>query len=254
MMFVENQPPGRSAPQHASDRRRARPAIGLRAVAIVAFATGAAIPSLGAGPSIRPPPETFGSSFRLAAGPVAEAPPSGPGRTAPTTPAGDADCPLLLRHTFNSLQTGKPQSLCQYKGKVVLVVNTATYCGYTHQYEGLEALYRKYRDRGLVVLGFPSNDYGAQEPGTNKEIAEFCRTTYGIEFPMFEKATGVRVAANPLYAELTARTGQAPKWNFHKYLLDRSGKRVTSFGSDVEPGQRDFESAVERLLAERSPS
>jgi glutathione peroxidase len=174
---------------------------------------------------------------------------------APASAAGDdADCPALLRHTFNSLQTGKPQSLCQYKGKVVLVVNTATYCGYTHQYEGLEALYRKYKDRGLVVLGFPSNDYGSQEPGSNKEIAEFCRTTYGIEFPMFEKVTGVRVAANPLYAELVARTGQAPKWNFHKYLVDRSGKRIESFDSDVEPGQREFVSAVERLLADRPAS
>jgi glutathione peroxidase len=166
----------------------------------------------------------------------------------------DADCPALLRHTFNSLQTGKPQSLCQYKGKVLLVVNTATYCGYTYQYEGLEALYRKYRDRGLVVLGFPSNDYGSQEPGTNKEIAEFCRTTYGIAFPMFEKLSGVRVAANPLYAELVAKTGKAPEWNFHKYLVDRSGTRIASFGSDVEPGQRDFVSAVERLLADKPPS
>jgi glutathione peroxidase len=173
---------------------------------------------------------------------------------APIAAAADADCPDVLRHTFNSLQTGQPQSLCQYKGKVVVVVNTATYCGYTYQYEGLEALYRKYKDRGLVVIGFPSNDYGSQEPGTNKEIAEFCRTTYGIEFPMFEKVTGVRVAANPLYAELVAKTGQAPKWNFHKYLIDRTGTRVESFGSDVEPGTRSFVSAVERMLAEKPPS
>ena len=165
--------------------------------------------------------------------------------------AADADCPPLLRHTFNSLQTGQPQSLCQYQGKVLLVVNTASFCGYTGQYEGLEALYRKYRDRGLVVLGFPSNDYGGHEPGTNKEIAEFCRTTYGIEFPMFEKASGIRVTANPLYTELIAKTGQAPKWNFHKYLVDRSGKRIESFGSGVEPGDRAFVAALERMLAAR---
>ena len=173
---------------------------------------------------------------------------------APSAAANDADCPAVLRHTFNSLQGGKPQSLCQYKGKVVLVVNTASFCGYTHQYEGLEALYRKYKDRGLVVLGFPSNDYGSQEPGSNKEIAEFCRTTYGIEFPMFEKTAGVRVAANPLYAELVARTGQPPKWNFHKYLIDRSGRKIESFGSDVEPGAKPFVSAVERMLADKPAS
>jgi glutathione peroxidase len=169
-------------------------------------------------------------------------------------PAADADCPPLLRHTFNSLQTGQPQSLCQYKGKVILVVNTASYCGYTGQYEGLEALYRKYKDRGLVVLGFPSNDYGSQEPGTNKEIAEFCRTTYGVEFPMFEKAADVKVVANPLYVELVAKTGQAPKWNFHKYLVDRSGKRIESYASSVEPGQRAFVGTLERMLAEKPGS
>ena len=166
--------------------------------------------------------------------------------------AADKECPALLRHSFNSLQTGQPQSLCQYQGKVLLVVNTASFCGYTGQYEGLEALHRKYRDRGLVVLGFPSNDYGGQEPGTNKEIAEFCRTTYGIEFPMFEKASGVRVTANPLYTELIAKTGQAPKWNFHKYLVDRDGKRIESFGSGVEPGDRAFVAALERMLAARA--
>ena len=166
--------------------------------------------------------------------------------------AADADCPPLLRHTFNSLQTGQPQSLCQYQGKVLLVVNTASFCGYTGQYEGLEALYRKYKDRGLVVLGFPSNDYGGQEPGTNKEIAEFCRTTYGVEFPMFEKASGIRVTANPLYTELIAKTGQAPKWNFHKYLVDRGGKRIESFGSGVEPGDRTFVAALERMLAAKA--
>ena len=100
-----------------------------------------------------------------------------------------ASCPPLLDHTYNSLQTGKSESLCQYRGKVVLIVNTASYCGYTHQFEGLEALYRKYRNRGLVVVGFPSNDFGGQEPGTNKEIAEFCRLTYGVEFPMYEKSS-----------------------------------------------------------------
>ena len=176
------------------------------------------------------------------------------GGATPSPGAPDAGCPPLLRHTLNSLQTGQPQSLCQYSGKVVLIVNTASFCGFTNQYEGLEALYRKYKDRGLVVLGFPSNDYGAQEPGSNKEIAEFCRTTYGVQFPMFEKAAGTRLAAHPLYAELVAKTGQAPRWNFHKYLVDRTGRHVESFGSTVEPGQRAFVATIERMLADKPPT
>jgi glutathione peroxidase len=165
--------------------------------------------------------------------------------------AAGAECPALLRHSFNGLQTGQPQSLCDFRGKVLVIVNTASYCGYTKQYEGLEALYRKYKDRGLVVIGFPSNDFGSQEPGTNKEIAEFCRTTYGVEFPMFEKTSVARLDAQPLYATLVKATGQAPQWNFHKYVVDRSGMRITSFGSAVEPTQRDFVVSIERLLAEK---
>jgi len=161
------------------------------------------------------------------------------------------ECPTVLNHTFNRLQTGKPESLCQYRGKVVLIVNTASFCGYTHQYEGLEALYRKYKDRGLVVVGFPSNDFGGQEPGTNHEIAEFCRLTYGVEFPMFEKSSVTSIRTNPLYAELLARTGQSPQWNFHKYLVDRDGYRVTSFGSRVEPDNRELIAALEKLLTEK---
>lgn len=161
---------------------------------------------------------------------------------------GDA-CPAMLNYTFNRLQTGKSESLCQYGGKVLLIVNTASYCGYTHQYEGLETLYRKYKSRGLVVLGFPTNDFGDQEPGTNHEIAEFCRLTYGVEFPMFEKSSIKSLKSNPLYAELAARTGQSPKWNFHKYLVDRDGAHVTSFGSRVEPDNGELVTVLEKLLA-----
>jgi glutathione peroxidase len=166
--------------------------------------------------------------------------------------AAEADaCPGILNYTFNSLQTGKTESLCQFRGKVLLIVNTASYCGYTHQFEGLEALYRKYKSAGLVVLGFPSNDFGGQEPGSNQEIAEFCRLTYGVEFPMFEKSSVKSVKTNPLFADLVARTGQAPQWNFHKYLVDRDGKRVTSFGTRVEPDNRELVTSVEKLLAEK---
>jgi len=171
---------------------------------------------------------------------------------APPAMAEDAEaCPAVLSYTFNSLQTGKTESLCQFRGKVLLIVNTASYCGYTHQFEGLETLYRKYKSSGLVVLGFPSNDFGGQEPGSNKEIAEFCRLTYGVEFPMFEKASVKSVKTNPLFAELFARTGQSPQWNFHKYLVDREGKRVSSFGTRVEPDNRELVTALEKLLAEK---
>ena len=173
---------------------------------------------------------------------------------APVPAAGAESCPAVLDYTFNRLQTGKPESLCQYRGKVLLIVNTASFCGYTPQYEGLEALYRKYKERGLVVLGFPTNDFGDQEPGTNKEIAEFCRLTYGVEFPMFEKSSVKSISTNPLFAELVSRTGQAPKWNFHKYLVDRQGNHVTSFASRVIPESAELVTALEKLLAEKPAS
>ena len=136
----------------------------------------------------------------------------------------------------------------------MLVVNTASECGFTYQYEGLEALYRKYRERGLVVVGFPSNDFGGQEPGTNQQIATFCRTKYGVQFPMYEKASVTRLDDNALYADLQAKTGEKPRWNFHKYLIDRQGNPVLSFASRVEPASRDLVGAIERLLAEPVPA
>src|SRR5271169_4288202 len=174
------------------------------------------------------------------------------GHAAAQNPSADAGaCPTLLDHEFNRLQTGKPETLCQYRGKVLLIVNTASYCGYTHQYEGLEALYSKYKDRGLVVVGFPSNDFGAQEPGSNHEIAEFCRLTYGVQFPMFEKSSVSSLKTNPLYAELVTRTGDQPKWNFHKYLIDRNGNPAGTFASKVEPDDREFVAQLEKLLADK---
>ena len=157
-----------------------------------------------------------------------------------------AACPQLLDRNMQTLDE-RSQSLCQYAGKVVLVVNTASQCGYTPQYDGLEALYRKYKAKGLVVLGFPSNDFGGQEPGSNKEISTFCVNQYAIDFPMFAKT---QLKANPLYADLVKSTGDAPRWNFHKYLVDRSGRRVQSFGTKVEPNDPKFVTAIERLLEE----
>ncbi len=139
--------------------------------------------------------------------------------------------------------------LTTFRDKVVLVVNTASYCGFTKQYEGLEKLYAKYGGRGLVVLGFPSNDFGKQEPGNAKEIADFCFNTYGVKFPMFAKTVVSGSAANPLYADLIKATGKAPRWNFHKYLIDRSGKQVQSFDTRVDPNDPKLVREIEKLLA-----
>jgi glutathione peroxidase len=156
-----------------------------------------------------------------------------------------AACPPLLDRSVESIDE-KPHSLCEYAGKVVMVVNTASQCGYTPQYEGLEALYRKYRTRGLVVLGFPSNDFGGQEPGSNKEIAAFCVNQYAVDFPVFAKS---ELKKNAFYTELARAAGKAPQWNFHKYLIDRSGKHVISFDTRVEPDDRKLVGTIERLLA-----
>lgn len=161
---------------------------------------------------------------------------------------GDA-CPAVLNHKFKRLQDETPQDLCQYKGKVALVVNTASYCGFTKQYEGLEAMYAKYNDKGLVVLGFPSNDFGKQEPGNDKQIADFCFNTYGVKFPMFAKSSVKGADANPLHASLIKQTGKEPKWNFTKYLIDRNGKVIEYFPSKVEPEDKALVSKIEAALA-----
>lgn len=156
-------------------------------------------------------------------------------------------CPPILQHTFLRLQDEKPQALCQYAGKVVLVVNTASFCSFTPQYKGLEALDGKYRSRGLVVLGFPSNDF-AQESGSNKEIADFCENTFGVKFPMFAKSSVRGADANPLFKELARVSGTTPKWNFYKYLIGRDGKVVESYSSMTSPDDRGFIREVEKQL------
>jgi glutathione peroxidase len=158
-----------------------------------------------------------------------------------------ANCPAVLKHTFNRLQDEAPQDLCQYAGKVTLVVNTASYCGFTSQYEGLEKLYAKYKDKGLVVLGFPSNDF-SQEPEGNKKIADFCYNTYGVKFPMFSKSSVRGNEANPLFAALQKAGAKEPGWNFFKYLIDRDGKLVASYGSMTRPDDKAFVSALEKAL------
>src|SRR6187401_158540 len=152
---------------------------------------------------------------------------------------------VLSREVVNIL--GEKVSLCEHAGKVVLVVNTASQCGYTPQYKGLQALHEKYKRRGLVILGFPSNDFGKQEPGSEKEIAEFCDRTYAVKFVMFGK-TSVAAGASDLYDDLAKATGERPKWNFHKYLVARDGKTAVSFPSKVEPESPELIARLEQLL------
>ena len=169
---------------------------------------------------------------------------------APAVAAPPAACPALLQHTFPRLQDEKPQDLCQYAGKVLLVVNTASFCGFTPQYEALEKLHAKYNAAGLVVLGFPSNDF-AQESGSNKEIADFCENTFGVKFPMFAKSAVRGADANPLFRQLAGQGGRAPLWNFHKYLVSRDGKVVENYSSLTRPDDPALVRALERELARR---
>ena len=170
--------------------------------------------------------------------------------SAPGTPA--SACPALLQHSVLRLQDEKPQALCQYAGQVVLVVNTASYCGFTSQYKGLEALYARYKDRGLVVLGFPSNDF-SQEPDSNTRIADFCENTYGVKFPMFAKASVRGNEALPLFRQLAERTGTTPRWNFYKYLISRDGQTVKSYGAMTGPLDRSLVQEIDQMLAAKGP-
>lgn len=163
------------------------------------------------------------------------------------TSASAANCGTLLDHTVSDI-VGTKENLCQYQGKVVLVVNTASYCGYTPQYKGLQALNERYKSKGLVILGFPSNDFGEQEPGSNKEIAEFCDRTYAVKFPMFAKTSVKDAGGSEVFDALAKATGERPKWNFHKYLIARDGKTAVSFPSKVDPESKEFMAKVEELL------
>ncbi|HXT97690.1 MAG TPA: glutathione peroxidase [Polyangia bacterium] len=142
----------------------------------------------------------------------------------------------------------KPQPLAVYKGKVLLVVNTASECGFTPQYAGLERLWREYRGKGLAVLGFPSNEFGAQEPGSEAEIQTFCSTKYQVSFPMFAKVGTKGQGQSPVYKFLTAKHGE-PKWNFHKYLVGKNGEVIRAFESNVEPDDAGLRAAIDAALA-----
>jgi glutathione peroxidase len=149
-----------------------------------------------------------------------------------------------------TLVGSKPADLAQYKGKVTLVVNVASYCGYTPQYKGLEALHRELKDKGFAVLGFPSNDFGEQEPGTEQEIADFCRLTYDVTFPMFSKViTKPGPEQSPVY-RLLGTSGNLPQWNFAKYLIGKDGRVIAFYPSDVTPESPTLRNAIAKALAQ----
>lgn len=161
--------------------------------------------------------------------------------------ASAAGCPALLNHKLKTLD-GKPLDLCQFEKRPILVVNTASKCGFTPQFEKLEGMYKQYKDQGLVVIGFPSNDF-RQELETNTQVGDFCRLTYGVQFPMAEKSSVSGESANPFFKQLAAATQEAPRWNFHKYLIAPDGKTVYSFQTAVEPDAPQVMSRLQGMLA-----
>ncbi len=164
-----------------------------------------------------------------------------------STPAAERKAPMSLYDiTLNTLE-GKPQTLAAYKGKVVLAVNVASECGFTPQYAGLQKLYTEKKGQGLVVLGFPCNQFGGQEPGSANQIESFCQKNYGVTFPLFEKLEVKGPGQAPLYRFLTAKHGE-PAWNFHKYLVGKDGQVIQAFGSKVAPDSADLKAAIEAAL------
>jgi glutathione peroxidase len=157
--------------------------------------------------------------------------------------------PMSLYDLTANTLAGKPQPLAAYKGKVVLVVNTASECGFTPQYAGLEKLFEEYEGKGFVILGFPSNDFGAQEPGSADQIQKFCQKNYGVKFPMFEKVATKGAAQSPVYKFVTAKYGE-PKWNFHKYLVGKDGQVKQAFPSNVAPEAKELRAALDAALKE----
>ena len=158
----------------------------------------------------------------------------------------NATCLELYNHQLTTLQ-GDKINLCDYQDKPILVVNTASKCGFTPQFEALEALYSTYKDKGLLVIGFPSNDF-RQEPGNDKQIGDFCKLTYAVKFPMMTKSSVTGSNANPFYQQLNAKTGQSPKWNFYKYVILPGGKEVYAYGSLVKPDSAEILTKIKASL------
>lgn len=160
-----------------------------------------------------------------------------------------SSCPETLNFKKEKLAEDELVDLCkEYRGKVVMVVNTASFCGFTPQYKSLEKIYSKYKNAGFVVLGFPSNDFGQQEPSNEDQIKDFCERTYHVGFPMFEKTAVAKGTSDPMYKTLAQIAGEYPSWNFHKYLIDRNGKLVASISSQTDPSSEKVVRQIESLL------
>lgn len=172
------------------------------------------------------------------------------GQPAGKAPADGTPSPYVLGYTMNRID-GTPEDLSTYKGKVVLIVNVASKCGLTPQYDTLQSLYESHKDKGFVILGFPANNFMGQEPGTNEEIASFCRDKYDVDFPMFEKVSVKGKDATPLFAQLGSfpePQGGEPSWNFTKYLVDKQGNLVARFGPRVKPDDKEILARIDELL------
>jgi glutathione peroxidase len=200
-------------------------------VCVLALAAGAAIAWQAAkAPAPTPPVES------KPAVPEAKAPPEKPD-------------PYVLAHTMKLIDEKTDKNLKDYEGKVVLIINVASKCGYTKQYKGLETLYQTYKDKGLVILGFPANDFGGQEPGTNAEIQQFCTSSYSVTFPMFAKIEVTGEKAAPLFKQLAALSdGKPPSWNFNKYLVGKDGKFVAHFETRTKPDDDTLVKAIREAL------
>ncbi|GHG97512.1 glutathione peroxidase [Comamonas sp. JC664] len=179
----------------------------------------------------------------LAAKPAAPKPPTAKSETP------SEKKPMSFHDLSANRLDGKPEKLSSYQGKVVLVVNTASECGYTPQYAGLEKLHQAYKDQGLVVAGFPSNDFGGQEPGSSEEIKKFCELRFKVTFPMFEKVKTKGDGQSPVYAFLS-KDHPAPKWNFHKYVVGKDGQVKAAFPSSVTPDSAELKAAIDSALAQ----
>lgn len=197
------------------------------------------------------PPATQPEKTPESPAPAAPATPATPAApAAPSAPKAKAN-PMVLSHTVKDID-GKDINLADYKGKVVLIVNVASNCGFTSQYKGLEALYEARKDSGLVILGFPANNFGNQEPGNNSEIKAFCESNYKVTFPMFAKISVMGEDQHPLFKQLQSQPGSIggpPSWNFTKYLVDRSGNVIARFESRVKPDDATMVGKIKELLA-----